>query len=201
MTRVLAILAITAGVALAGGQAAAHSFKVGAMIPLSGPSAAAGQQWLDGFLLATRERDAHPEQHSDGHLGGLDVYVLSVDSGVDAEAALSAVMTLVKADQPEVLTGLAPAELLAVIRPWLVDRPTILVAPSTEPPPASGDRKTMDGGSFGAAFEADYGYGPTGPAFLGYGVARQIARVVRAAGGDFSDKQALQAAFDTTGSQ
>jgi hypothetical protein len=59
----------------------------------------------------------------------------------------------------------------------------------------------MDGGSFRAAFEADYGYGPTGPAFLGYGVARRIARVVRAAGGDFSDQQALRAAFDTTGSQ
>ncbi len=196
MRQILAILAITTGIALASGHAAAHSFKVGAMIPLSGPSAAAGRQWLDGFLLATRERDAHPDQHSDGHLGGLDVYVLAVD------ATLSAVKTLVAADQPEVLAGFAPAELLAEIRPWLVDRPTILIEQGAESPPESGDRKTMDGGSFRAAFEADYGYGPTGPAVLGYGVARRIARVVRAAGGDFADQQALlRAAFDTTGSQ
>jgi hypothetical protein len=59
----------------------------------------------------------------------------------------------------------------------------------------------MDGGSFQAAFKADYDYEPTGPAVLGYSVARRIAQVVRTAGGDFSDKQALQAAFETTGSQ
>ena len=195
MRQILAIMAITAGIALASGQAAAHSFKVGAMLPLSGPSAAAGRQWLDGFLLATRERDAHPDQQSDGHLGGLDVYVLAVD------ATVSAVRTLVAADQPEILAGPASAKLLAEIRPWLVDRPTILIEQGAVAPPESGDRKTMGGGSFRAAFEAEYGYGPTGPAVLGYDVARRIARVVRAAGGDFSDQQALRAAFDTAGSQ
>jgi hypothetical protein len=131
MVRVLAVMAITAGIALANGDAAAHSFKVGAMIPLSGPSAETGRQWLDGFLLATREQDAHPDQHSDGHLGGLDVYVLTVDSAGDA----SAIKNLVAADNPEVLTGPAPAALLAEIsktlihlqirairKPWTVDR-------------------------------------------------------------------------------
>jgi hypothetical protein len=194
-------MAITAGIAFATGDAAAHSFKVGAMIPLSGPSAETSRQWLDGFLLATREKDAHPDQHSDGHLGGLDVYVLVVDSGGGAEAALSAIKTLVATEQPEILAGPAPAELLAEIGPWLVGQPTILIAPSADLPPALGDGETMDGGSFRAAFEADYGHGPASPAFLGYGVARRIARVVRAAGGDFSDKEALQAAFDATGSR
>jgi ABC-type branched-subunit amino acid transport system substrate-binding protein len=197
MMRVLAVMAIMAGIALANGDAAAHSFKVGAMIPLSGPSAETGRQWLDGFLLATREQDAHPDQHSDGHLGGLDVYVLTVDSAGDA----SAIKNLVAADNPEVLTGPAPAALLAEIRQWLVERPTILIEQDTDSPPDSGDQETMDGGSFQAAFKADYDYEPTGPAVQGYSVARRIAQVVRTAGGDFSDKQALQAAFETTGSQ
>jgi len=40
--------------------AAAHSFRVGLLLPLIGPSAGAGKQILDGFMLATKERDAHP---------------------------------------------------------------------------------------------------------------------------------------------
>lgn len=31
---------------------------------------------LRGFLLATKERDGHPEETSNGHLGGLDVYII-----------------------------------------------------------------------------------------------------------------------------
>ena len=46
--------------------AAAHSFRAGLVFPLSGPSAGAGKQILDGFMLATKERDAHPGTESDG---------------------------------------------------------------------------------------------------------------------------------------
>ena len=31
---------------------------------------------LRGFLLATKERDGHPDETSNGHLGGLDVYII-----------------------------------------------------------------------------------------------------------------------------
>ena len=61
-------------------RAAAHSFRAGLLLPLSGPSTGAGKQILDGFMLATKERDAHPDTESDGHLGGLDVYISRIDS-------------------------------------------------------------------------------------------------------------------------
>lgn len=192
MHRVLTVLAIAAGLAVTTGEALAHGFKLVALVPLSGASAETGRHWLDGFLLATRERDAHPEQHSDGHLGGLDVYVLPLDSNRGLDDAVSALKTLVETEQPEILAGPAPAALLDQIRPWLADRPTILIEPSDDAP---SDWQTMNGGSFRQAFQTDYGYGPPQAASLGYGVARRVDRVVRDAAGDFSDKAALQSAL------
>jgi hypothetical protein len=37
-----------------------------------------------GFLLATTERDAHPDETSNGHLGGLDVYIIPQTANVGA---------------------------------------------------------------------------------------------------------------------
>ncbi len=77
--RPLALL-VALPVMLATGGLRAHGFDLALFVPLSGPEREIGEEMRAGFLEATREFDAHPGQESDGHLGGLDVYVTVVDS-------------------------------------------------------------------------------------------------------------------------
>lgn len=60
MKAIFMAVAIAAASLYGPSGAAAHSFRVGLLLPLIGPSAGAGKQFLDGFMLATKERDAHP---------------------------------------------------------------------------------------------------------------------------------------------
>ena len=71
------------------GSVQAHRFNLGFFTALSGPHAREGKQALDGFLLATGERDDHAGEESDGYLGGLDVYVFRIDSNLGADTATS----------------------------------------------------------------------------------------------------------------
>ncbi|HSG95807.1 MAG TPA: hypothetical protein VLA28_09815, partial [Afifellaceae bacterium] len=84
------ILTAIATVLLTMGAAYAHSFNVALLVGSSGPAAGEDEQVRDGFLLATRERDSHPDEESDGHLGGLDVYLLMVEDRGDPVANVRA---------------------------------------------------------------------------------------------------------------
>ncbi len=96
-------LAALAGLVwLAATPALAHSFRMALLLPLTGADAAVGRQAVKGFLLATRERDGHPDETSDGHLGGLDVYVLVIDTNRPEGAVLAAIGE----NQIEFLTGI-----------------------------------------------------------------------------------------------
>jgi len=52
--------------------ALAHSFN---LVILAPQNADLRQVMRQAFLIASGERDSHPAQESDGHLGGLDVYL------------------------------------------------------------------------------------------------------------------------------
>lgn len=76
--------------------ALAHSFNLLLVVP--GDAAIADDMRL-AVLLAADERDGHPDNHSDGHLGGLDVYlketqklVPSVVSENDADIVLDVLL-------------------------------------------------------------------------------------------------------------
>ncbi|MCK5666572.1 MAG: hypothetical protein KAI17_23940 [Thiotrichaceae bacterium] len=58
----------------------AHSFSVLLTGPFSGIDAQTGLSMQQGFLVATAERDAHPDETADGHLGGLDVHLQNFDT-------------------------------------------------------------------------------------------------------------------------
>ena len=58
--------------------AKAHSFGVALVTQAAVVSGVPDQEIRRGFMLATRERDSHANETSDGHLGGLDVYVYPV---------------------------------------------------------------------------------------------------------------------------
>jgi len=59
--------------------AQAHRFNVALVAPSSGWNSTVGETIFKRFMVATTERDNHADEESDGHLGGLDVYVTLAD--------------------------------------------------------------------------------------------------------------------------
>ena len=80
--------------ALLGTTAFGRSFDVAFVVP-----AGAHVQAMQAFLLASGERDRHANEESDGHLGGLDVYV----SVVEMDADVAGVRENVVASQPDII--------------------------------------------------------------------------------------------------
>ncbi len=162
----------------------AHSFNLGFIIPLSGPRLESGQQALDGFLLATTEEDGHPDETSDGHLGGLDSHVLKVDSGTDSTEMLKRLEILMQTREPIFVTGLFTAENIELIKESLKRKNTVLFDPAESAMwqlvlTAPGQLKSMSGDSFSTRFQNRYGYEPTSAVMRGYVAARLIAATVR----------------------
>jgi len=60
-------------------SAEAHRFNVALIAPASGWNSPIGQTIFKRFMVGTTERDGHADEESDGHLGGLDVYVTLAD--------------------------------------------------------------------------------------------------------------------------
>ncbi len=141
-------------------------------------------------MFAARERDGHPDEESDGHLGGLDVYILRVDTGGGKDAVLAALDRLAAESDIRFITGIAPAPVRQAIRERYAG-PLPAVAFGAAPPQAT----TMDGAPFAPAFAARFGYEPTAAALQAYAGARFIDRVVRRLGDNFDDAAALRAAL------
>ena len=80
--------AAVVAISIFGAGANAHSFNVTLIVPLGDQAAA-----MQAFLLASGERDGHAEEESDGHLGGLDVYVSVVENDGDFASLANQVMT------------------------------------------------------------------------------------------------------------
>jgi ABC-type branched-subunit amino acid transport system substrate-binding protein len=181
-------------------HARAHSFNVGFIAPLSGPDAPRGQQALDGFLLATRERDGHAFEESDGHLGGLDSYVIRIDSRRGAEAVRGQLDGFLEGEGLVFLTGVSVLDALAAAGVMLDDSQSILVDPldsvvyrSAASAPES--LVTMDAVPFSVAFREAYGYDPDVNAIGGYISARFIDAAVSAVEGRFTQRDALHRAL------
>jgi hypothetical protein len=141
------------GGVLAVTTANAHSFRLGLAAPFSGPQAAIGQQALDGLMLATRERDGHPDESSDGHLGGLDSYLLPLDS---AEADGVALRQLADELRLDIVTTVAPVPGLEAA---LDSAPAAFFPSGAGPVPA--DRLTApEAANFVEAFRSTFGRDP-----------------------------------------
>jgi hypothetical protein len=170
----LTALVVLSGIGVS--PALAHSFDVDIVFPGLAPA-----ELRDGFLRefrrASAERDAHSNEESDGHLGGLDVYsrVLLIS---EAERRLTGAFVVLA---PGVSCGSAMA----------IAAPTAVVI----------DMERLAAMTEAASHRADYGrrYGtlPDDAALDGYLVARQIDVIVRELGG-VDDIAALR---DRTGSR
>lgn len=151
----------------------AHSFNVGLIESVS-------PEWTrsarHGFLLATREQDSHAFEESDGHLGGLDVYLIDLgsldDAGASQRLAESDALFAVGLAPSQSGVGLLDDHGVVLVDParanyWqaVVDTPTKL--------------RTLDGAGFYDRFIATYGDRPDIPALHGYLAARVVAAVIR----------------------
>ncbi len=192
-------LVIVLGVLLLG-RAQAHSFNVALVIPLSGSAQADGKAIRDGFLLATRERDGHPNEESDGHLGGLDVYVDTTDIH---DSELAGLKSLLQQKPIDIIVPIGSERPIDAALLSIADADTILLAPGRLPFPAdsqlTGTDQSPEVMAFVAAFTRDYGYRPSVSAARGYNAARRIDAAVRAQAG-VADKAALLASLRQTAS-
>lgn len=169
---------------LIAGEGMAHSFKLGFVAPVSGPDGEIGQQALDGFMLATTEQDAHEFEESDGHLGGLDSYVIVIDNSTGETATIEKVENLVRSKKPLFVTGIFSVAMAAQIADTLKKNGAILVNPVDSSMwrravDAPENLTTMNGESFNAVFEKAYAYTPNAYVRQGYIAARLIASTVR----------------------
>jgi len=183
------------------GSVQAHGFNLGFLTPLSGPDSRLGREAVNGFLLATRERDGHAFEESDGHLGGLDSFVIMIDTGRSIEAVRSHLDTLQKGEGIVFLTGVSVADILTATDVTLDEAQTVLVDPvNTAIYPAaistSDSLVTMDGVPYLTAFLEAYGHEPGPYAIQGYIAARLIDVAVSAVEGKFSRRDVLQDALE-----
>jgi len=176
MKTLMTLLAGASGL-LFSNAALAHSFDTVFVVPVSGPQAEAGTQARDGFMFAAGERDGHPNETADGHLGGLDVFLLIVDSTEGDGDVVAKVRELTQRGADDVPRIVAPAGLLAAVRRQ-VDGVYMMAIDLFGP--AQVDILTMNGRPFSAAFQDAFGYAPTKAVFAGYAAARQIDTAVRA---------------------
>ncbi len=165
-------------------EGGAHSFNLGFVAPMSGPQADVGQQALDGFMLATAEQDVHLFEESDGHLGGLDSYVIRIDSSVDDKTTIDRIENLLKNKQPLFVVGNFSPGFASHISDLVNNSQAVLVNPVdsamwqqiVETPERL---TTMSAEPFNPKFEAAYGYQPNSNVRKGYIAARLIAATVR----------------------
>lgn len=181
-------------------SALAHEFTVAFVAPFTGPEAARGARALQGFLLATAERDSHAFETSDGHLGGVDSRVVKVDTGRGAEFVAARLREIDAGERIAFLTGLLP-KAGAVSEKWvratgravLVDSARSAVHQGA--PRQPDDLRMMNGASFATAYRASRNEPPDADAMSGYVAARLIDLAVRTLQGDLARREGVAAAL------
>ncbi|SFE51680.1 hypothetical protein SAMN04488523_1085 [Sulfitobacter brevis] len=169
--------------------ASAHSFVVtldatAAAEPLNLASA------IQGMRVAASERDSHAAETSDGHLGGIDLFirVQPVDAAEGITwlkgAPTTAATVIVDFSGPDV----APSRIAA--------DGTLVITPGKLPPAEIWSGNALSSpNSFAARYHAAYDGAPDRQAAQGYNAALRIDRAVRDSGG-LHDIEALRKTLD-----
>lgn len=175
--------------------ARAHSFNVVLLLPADQISPASKQNILDGFRLATRERDGHDNEESDGHLGGLDVYISSLEI---SENEVSEIPQLVSEFSPDIVAVLGtPFVFRDLLSAPGTPGAAMLSLPEVTQNHAEQYYLAPSGSGtapFAIQFEQDYSRSADDEAGLGYVAGRIIDQVIRALG-SARDKPAMTTMF------
>ena len=177
--------------AIALNPAFAHRFNVALVIPLSGSTAENGEQIRQGFLLATTQRDAHANEESDGHLGGLDSYVSVIDANGDVAAEITRILS---GDQINIVASFASDRTQGLIDTLLAGKNIALLQSGPTP---FGNKNLPAVSGFISTYSQAYGINPSAAAARGYNAARRIDVAVRAQSG-INDLDSLRQSFKQT---
>ncbi len=177
------------GVLSAAAAARAHQFEMFLIVPHSVEAAVEGRDMRDGFMLATRERDSHADEVSDGHLGGLDVFVTVIDADKSAD-----IVHRVRQSGIDIVAVLVSEDRRPSIKARLEGSDAAVLLPGRTPF-TQGDSPAVL--AFIAAFAREYVRKPTAQAAQGYNAARRIDVAVRAQGGT-DDRSLLRQSFSET---
>lgn len=110
--------------------AAMADVKVGFMATLSGPSAAVGQDQLDGFRLALEQLG--------GKLGGVPATLVIEDDHQKPETALSGATRLIERENVDVVTGLTFAHVLMALQNKIAETDVPFIGTVAGPSPTAG---------------------------------------------------------------
>jgi branched-chain amino acid transport system substrate-binding protein len=124
------LLALAAGLALAGSAAAADKIKVGFVTTLSGPQGALGIEIRDAFNLAVKLNG--------GKLGGLPAEVLVGDDQFKPDVGRQLAEKYVKLDKVDFLTGYVYSNVMLASIPVAFENKVIYVSPNAAPSPLAG---------------------------------------------------------------
>ncbi|MEC5289097.1 hypothetical protein VSX64_00270 [Aurantimonas sp. C2-6-R+9] len=187
LIRLLTLPLMLGSIALVGGlvsPARGHSFTTVLIVPPDTPDAARSEI-VAAFLLAADERDGHADEESDGHLGGLDVYLVPVRAGELADIANAA---------PDVIAALLPVE--AGLDDVAQATGAVMVGPLDPDGATAGAFLRGAAGNelapFAKRFVAEMGKAPGDGAIASYLVARRIDEAIRELGG-VDDRERLRA--------
>lgn len=161
--------------------ALAHEFNLLLLAPATA-SPAEVDNMRTAFLIASHERDSHPDETSEGHLGGMDVQLTLARMG---EAPVATDPDFVAAP----LAGAGDAQVAALAAPGdavIVDGATVArIAPGERP----------DLAPFADRFLAQTGHAPDGAALGAYRAARIVDLAVRPLGA-VDDRNGLRRALN-----
>lgn len=167
------------------GAAAAHSFSV-AILAADAASAEQLPSAVRGFLVASAERDAHPDETADGHIGGLDVFLIPLPTEA-AEGIGGLIGTAPDSFDIVVVTG---DDLSGVDGVPGVIATTIIMTPGALPDDAQRS-------GFTERYLARFAVQPDRAAAQGYNAARRIDLALRPFGG-LSETDAIREALRET---
>ncbi len=176
----LAVAMITATTALSASPALSHSFNVALVLPGPVASLPQARQMRQGFMLATTERDAHANEESDGHLGGLDSYVRQVDKPENLDA--------------DIVVLLGSKQTTSAFTKQINPNDIAILIPGKSP---FSDTTNPAVARFIASYKSAYGTAPSAAAGQGYNAARRVAAAIRAQGST-DDKGLLNENFKQT---
>jgi len=188
---VLLLAAMVVQFAMLLAPALAHRFSVALVLPGPAATSPEGRQISQGFMLATTERDSHANEESDGHLGGLDVYVSIL---AEQEIVAADIERMANQGAFDIVAVLGSQQTLALFNKYFEGKSTALLVPGQTPFANTGLPAVA---GFVTAYETAYGEKPTTQAAQGYNAAQRIEVAVRAQGAA-DDVAMLLGSFEQT---